>query len=442
MTNVRTLLLLCLLPFGALAANDDAISLKSQIESVTVFQRGAQVTRTARTTLQPGTNVVRFEDLSPGINPNSIQVSGNQKFTILSVNHRINFLEEIDNTSEIQQLQKQLEDLEFEARKQGSLRSVHEREREMILNNKKISGETQSLNIEDLMELADFYRNRLREIEYKLLEISRETTRLDKDMQKVKKQLHNLNSNRQKNKSEITISLRCDSRTSTDIELSFMIYQAGWTPLYDVRSKDASSPVTVTYKSKVWQNSGYDWDKVNLRLSTGDPTKSNTQPTVNPWVLEFETLQLYGNLAYRDNNVRQNSAYSFADSTTSYSNGRYDLDDRVITGGVPGSYAFGDMPVNDPTSAAFYTTASAGSVTVEFDIDIKYSIPTDGKHYDVEIQQFNTPVNYAWFAAPKLDQDAFLIAKIHGWDQYNMLCLLYTSPSPRDGATSRMPSSA
>ena len=37
-------------------------------------------------------------------------------------------------------------------------------------------------------------------------------------------------------------------------------------------------------------------------------------------------------------------------------------------------------------------------------------------------------------------KDVFL--KIPVPDKYNNHCLLYTSPSPRDGATSRMPSSA
>ena len=41
--------------------------------------------------------------------------------------------------------------------------------------------------------------------------------------------------------------------------------------------------------------------------------------------------------------------------------------------------------------------------------------------------------------------DRFLAKDMKGWSELcdeNVLCLLYTSPSPRDGLLSRMPSSA
>ena len=37
---------------------------------------------------------------------------------------------------------------------------------------------------------------------------------------------------------------------------------------------------------------------------------------------------------------------------------------------------------------------------------------------------------------------ARILADRHGWDDLDVICLLYTSPSPRDRTRSRMPSSA
>ena len=39
----------------------------------------------------------------------------------------------------------------------------------MLLANKSIAGEQNGVDIEDLMEMADFYRERLQEIETKLI---------------------------------------------------------------------------------------------------------------------------------------------------------------------------------------------------------------------------------------------------------------------------------
>ena len=49
----------------------------------------------------------------------------------------------------------------------------------------------------------------------------------------------------------------------------------------------------------------------------------------------------------------------------------------------------------------------------------------------------------AWLEAEReIMQNQNLIFKPDSVLQYTCFCLLYTSPSPRDGATSRMPSSA
>lgn len=48
----------------------------SSIKNVIVYLSGAQITREATVTLQPGINEIVFTELSPLINENSIQVSG------------------------------------------------------------------------------------------------------------------------------------------------------------------------------------------------------------------------------------------------------------------------------------------------------------------------------------------------------------------------------
>ena len=413
MNRSPLLLLWLLLPMLTQAA-DDATVVKSEIDRVTVFLKGAQVTRKAKVTLQPGTNELRFEDLSPGINPNSIQVAGNQKFTILSVNHRINFLEEVDLSDDLELLQERRESLWFRMQQQERLIAVHTSEKNMILANKKISSEAQSLNVEDLVELSNYYRSRLREIEYTLLDIRKEKRSLSEQIGKVDRQLNELNSKRQQNKSEVTISVSSKIRTSANVEISYMVYQAGWIPLYDVRSENTNAPIELAYKSKVWQSSGYDWEDVKLKLSTGDPMRSNTQPSVKPWMLAFEDPNAYRSFEYKERDKYFSSTRS--DSLLSLEGQLGYMDAPAPAGGAP---AFG--LVMDPNSTAALTTMVSGSVNVEFDIEVKYDIPTDGKYYDVEIQQYSMPASYAWYAAPKFDNDAFLVARIAGWDQYNLL---------------------
>lgn len=62
-----------------------------------------------------------------------------------------------------------------------------------------------------------------------------------------------------------------------------------------------------------------------------------------------------------------------------------------------------------------------GITNTRFEIDKKYSIPSDGDVTVIEIDKFNVPANYEYFAAPVLNENVFLTAKIGNWEQYNLL---------------------
>ena len=62
-----------------------------------------------------------------------------------------------------------------------------------------------------------------------------------------------------------------------------------------------------------------------------------------------------------------------------------------------------------------------GITNTRFEIDKKYSIPSDGDVTVIEIDKFSVPANYNYFAAPVLNENVFLTAKVGNWEQYNLL---------------------
>ncbi len=60
-------------------------------------------------------------------------------------------------------------------------------------------------------------------------------------------------------------------------------------------------------------------------------------------------------------------------------------------------------------------------LTTEFQIDIPYTIPSDNQSYDVNLVDYEINANYEYCAVPKLSNNAFLIAKIPDWINYNLL---------------------
>ena len=50
-----------------------------------------------------------------------------------------------------------------------------------------------------------------------------------------------------------------------------------------------------------------------------------------------------------------------------------------------------------------------------------YTIPCDGKQQLVAIKTYELPASFRYYAAPKLDKDAFLQAQITNWEDLNLL---------------------
>ncbi|MFH1319833.1 MAG: mucoidy inhibitor MuiA family protein [Bacteroidota bacterium] len=394
-----TLLLLALSLSATAKPADTENPVKSTIKEVTVFLNGAEINRAGNTTLNTGTTFLLFDDLSPNIDKNSIQVEGKGNFTILSVVHRINYLKEKEKPKEIITLEDSLESLNMKLEFQQNLQKVYSEEESMLLANKSIGNKEVGVDAVDLEEVADLFRKRLTDIKSMSLKAKTEEKKLNQEIVKLKKQLTTLNAKRNRSTSEIIVGVSAKERTPAKFSLSYFVYDAGWTPCYDLRAVDAKSPVKLNYKAKVYQNTGVDWGNVNITLSTVNPTQSGTKPLLSPWVLRYSQPVILGTRA-RTQAPRQEAAPM----------GVY-MEELAREEE--------EMPVAE--TSADYTQVTENQINIEFKIGIPYSIPADGKKHTVDIQNYHLPALFSYYSAPKLDRDAFLLAKVTGWEDYNLL---------------------
>ncbi len=65
--------------------------------------------------------------------------------------------------------------------------------------------------------------------------------------------------------------------------------------------------------------------------------------------------------------------------------------------------------------------ATTNITSLEYIIDIPYSIPSNGNDYTVKIKEVSKPTNYVYYAIPKLDNDVFLVAEVTDWTQLDLL---------------------
>ena len=401
-----TSILICFISFFTSYSQSKIVNTKTTINEVTVFRSGAEVHRKGKVTLVPGVNELKLNGLSPSINGNSVQASlSNDNLTILSVDHKMNYLIENKYAPRIVAIKDSLEDMALKYKIRESHERVYKEEKSMLLSNKSIGGNESGVDIEDLMEMADFYRQRLTEIETKLLDIVSEKAQITKTITKLNNHLNQLNAKKATHTSEIVIKVSSKLRLVSDINVSYIVSQAGWMPKYDLRANNTTDPIGLTYKADVFQNTGIDWKNVNLTLSTGNPTVNNTQPELSTWFLYFQ--QQYKKKEFRYGNRRD------ALANAQYSR-NFEENDKPQLYEVQGSSSISK-------SSANFTQFTENAVNAEFAIQIPYSILSNNESATVEIQKYDLPAQFKHYAAPKLDNDAFLLARITDWGEYHLL---------------------
>jgi TonB-dependent SusC/RagA subfamily outer membrane receptor len=68
-----------------------------------------------------------------------------------------------------------------------------------------------------------------------------------------------------------------------------------------------------------------------------------------------------------------------------------------------------------------YVSVVDNVLDVTYDIDLPYDVPTNGKQQIATLKEAGIDGLYKFYAVPKLDKDAFLLAEISDWEKLNLL---------------------
>ncbi len=395
-------------------------SVKSKIDRVTVFTAGAQIYRSAAVSVNSGISTLVFENLEPSIEARSIQVGGTGSFVIMDVQHIIKYPETIPNSDvsqspknlkQIKLLQDSLVMIAFDIEEINSKRDGFNIEKNSLLNNRNIKGETKKDTLNLLKDALTYLREKLTNINAELLKLKKDEYRVNIRKQRMENDLvllqnYNANSNdlvKDETKYQIIITVSADAAASGTVNINYLLQGAGWSPSYDLRAKGAGGTMQLTYKAQVFQNTGIDWNDIKLTLSTANPNQSNVKPTLSTWWMNFYNPYQYSAPVSKSSmNAERPSA------GVSYQAQESVADKEMVP-----------EPVSQ--SIADYTTTSENFTNVEYEIKLPYTIPNDGKTHFVAVQSKDIPAEYVHFSAPKMDKDAFLVAKISDWDELNLV---------------------
>lgn len=405
-TQITTTLLALLIAFSAYA-QDDLTEAASDISDVTVFLQRAQVTRTGKVLLRKGSNTIMFRGLARGIDPRSIQVAAPDEILINSVIHEVNYLNRQKDSPRITVLKDSLKYVNNQLKTEANEKTVLDQERDMILKNQALASEETGVDIDELQKAAEFFRNRLTDISKRQLEIKRRQDKLKARRRHINAQLKELNYVRNQPSNDIRVVMKTYATREVKVQLRYVVKNAGWVPRYDLRAGSLDKPIQLDYRADVFQNTGKDWEGVNLTLSSGNPNLGGTQPELQPWKLYVQQ--------YRPQYDKKAKGRAYAESAKAEDEA-YGTEEAIEEPEEEEDDDWGDN-----ATLADYTTVEEGATTAEFVISIPQTILSGSKPQQVAVQSSELPAEYRHFAVPKLDKDAFLLAEVTEWEKLNLL---------------------
>ena len=259
----------------------------SKIKEVTVYLSGAEITRNASCVLKEGMNEIVFTGLSHKIDESSIQISGLNAVSILSIEYDLNYLEKSESDPQLKEWQTQLEAFEYDITLLKNLITGLQEEEKVITTNRMVSTDNQALSLEKVKEISQYYRQRITAIKNEIFKTHLKINALNKEKNALQQQMAEVNNSPEKEQGEITIKFDAPIDIQLNLTLKYLVADAGWVPNYDIKSKEINAPLQLAYKANVYQNSGQDWDNVNITLSTGNPSFNISKPQLEAHYLNF-----------------------------------------------------------------------------------------------------------------------------------------------------------
>lgn len=475
---MKKLAIALLLISTSIFATENEIESTSVITKATVFLDGAQVSRESNVTLKKGKTIVRFKELSPYIDKNSIRVKGLGDFTIMAVNHVINHIDKTKQSPESVKLNEQIEELKNTLEyKKVELSILNEKKQFLSTNNTIISSD-KSISPSDFKLFKEIFSSDFESLQLSILKKQQEINDLNEKIETLRKQTMELNNVKELPTSEISVTVTSKIETKAHFTIDYYVSNAGWFPSYDIRVDNINAPVKLFYKANVYQNTGVDWNNVALTFSNASPSESAIIPTLYPYFLYFNNYpQRPTDHSNYNPAVREVSGFvrdgetgepiPFANvlvkgktiGTTSDHNGMFTLsipigakslvvtfigyEQKEVT--ISGPYleiplsacemALEEVVLTDyspkllgkdkvrkeSNSIPIDMNTADYKTNFEFNIDVPYTLQSKANRLTIEMKQIVLNSSYIYKSIPKLSQQAFLIANITDWEQHSLL---------------------
>ena len=405
MKNVRILLLSVVLLLTVVAAM--AQKHTARIERVTVYTRGALVQRSQAVQLGNGEQTITFTGMSPYLDSRSLQVRATGRLTVLGVSQRSARPDSAAHAARLRQAEAALNAVDRRLQQVRDEQEVVEAQRELLKTNCSVGSRTVATPLAGIRELNAYYGQEMLSLKRKAQDLTTQLEALNEERTQKARVRDSLASVRLQTVTEVDVKVSTTQAGRATFSLCYYVDRASWEPSYDVRSDGTQSPLQLSYKANIRQNSGEQWQGVSVVLASASPNRSNTSPQIGTYWLDFEPEPRA--VGYRG----RSNAFGAAAAPMAMRERRVAVDEVMDD-------AEAAEEVEEESSVQAVTQREA-PFGYEFAIQAPLTLPADNSIVTTELARHEIPATYIYKGYPKHDGQAFLVADATGWQQLNLL---------------------
>ncbi len=380
-------------------------AIETEITAVTVYTDRALVTRQGKISLTGTERALIVTNLPTTLDPASVRVSGqgsvgvklqgvtiDRQYTTEPVADRIAQLTtQIDGLgADKRRLQSQIDTLKLQS---NFVQGLREKTQESFSR----SLARQQIGLEDTQNFLDFIGTKTTEYAFAGEDLRQQQQQIDKQLQSLRLQLEEVETPYSKESFEVAVAVEPSGAGEFQLELTYVVDRAHWTPLYDLRVQSSSKTIQLDYLAEIDQTTGEDWSNVSLMLSTAKPGLGTLPPKLDPWYIDIPPAMKMRQRAMMT--ARSADAIEFSVAAPAAA-GMASID-RLEEVSEPIEYA---------AETVVAEISQQGSV-VTFQLGGSGNIPSDGNPHKATIFNDNFPCQFEYIAMPRLVSFAYLQAK-------------------------------
>lgn len=369
-----------------------------KLNQATIFLRGAELENNVTLNLPAGQSEVVLSNVANNIDPRSLSISIDNEDVIINTINVKKIPIAPSYPSDIAVLMEKQKDINKRIEVLNININVGDEQITLLKDQSFFgSGETQSL--EHSSQKFDFISQKMTSILNQQKMAREEIAELTEQLEELSRQLEIDMPIIAQEKTQIVLSLGTSKNLTSKMRISYITPDAGWSPAYDIRSQGMDKPILLTYKADVIQNTGLNWDKVKLVLTSTNPSLNITAPTLSPWY-----LSLYNNTSkFKQSNMDMRMAMP-APVLEEMSERESMAPRERLSKGV-----------------TRYVTTNNNGINLSHAIALPYTLKNSTEPNTLVINQKEVVADYRYLTTPKLVEEVYLQAEVKDWENLNLL---------------------